>query len=373
MKIRRIKLHNIRSHVDTEVELKEGISVFTGRTGSGKSSILLAIEYGLFGSDAGVSNSLILRRGKPSGYIELEFEEGGDVYTIRRGLKRKGKTISLDVSNMGIFKNGKPISIVGRASDLNTIILNILNYPKDVKPKEIFEITSYTKQDEIRSLIELSPEKRQEYIDKILQLSKYKTTWENMKEVISYFELNLQEIKGRLENMETLKKEKEELEAKISSLKEILKSVNSKLEELRKKYLVVSKEVKELETKRNEILEKRRDYDKMKGGILRLKEENKMLENEIKKLEKEKEDLLPKIKTEELNYEELKEKEINLRNLISLNKDKIRKTEEEIKKLTTLGVGECPVCKQPITKEHLNNVNKEFKKQKEEIEKEIQK
>ncbi len=372
MRIKRIKLHNIRSHADTEIKLEKGINVFTGRTGSGKSSILLSIEYGLFGSEAGIKNDAILKRGRQSGYVELEFEEGGDIYTIRRGLKRKGKTIGLDIMNMGVWKNEKPISIVGRASDLNTIIYDILNYPKGVKAKEIFEITSYTKQDEIRSLIELSPEKRQEYIDKILQLSKYKTTWENMKDVISYFELNLRELKGKIENADIVKKEKEEIEKRVMSLREILKSINEELEKHRKDYLVINEETKKLESKRNELLEKRRSYDATKGAIERLKKENAILEKEIKKIEDEKNKILPKIKDTNLNYEGLKEKEINLKNLIQLNKKKIINTNEELSKLKKLGVGKCPVCRQPITKEHLENVEDEFQKLKDKIENEIE-
>ena len=72
MKIQKIKLTNIRSHVGTEVDLKKGINVFTGRTGSGKSTVLIGISYALFGSDAGISNAHLLKRGKKNGSVELE-------------------------------------------------------------------------------------------------------------------------------------------------------------------------------------------------------------------------------------------------------------------------------------------------------------
>ena len=49
MIISKIKLENIRSHRKTEIAFSEGINVITGNTGSGKSSILMSVEYSLFG------------------------------------------------------------------------------------------------------------------------------------------------------------------------------------------------------------------------------------------------------------------------------------------------------------------------------------
>jgi len=371
LKIKRIKLKNIRSHEDSEIEFHKGINVFTGRTGSGKSTILLAIEYGLFGSDAGISSSAILRRGKPSGYIEIELEEKGDTYKIVRGLKRKGKTISIDPSKMAIYKNEKLLPIIGRAGDLNARVLDILNYPEGIKPKEIFEITSYTKQDEIRALIELRPEKRQDYIDKILQLSKYKTTWENMRDIISHFEMKLQEIKGFIDGLKDIGNEKKEIEEKIGALKDIIKGINEELNSLRTKSIDATKEVKELELERNEILAKRRSYDELKGRILSLEKENKNIEKEINNLEDEISEIKPRIKENHLDYDKIKEKLMDLKNLINLNKEKLSDVSIEIEKIQNLGEGKCPVCKQPVTKKHLENVNKEFEKAKKEIENKI--
>ena len=49
MIISKIKLENIRSHHKTEIPFENGINVITGNTGSGKSSILMSVEYALFG------------------------------------------------------------------------------------------------------------------------------------------------------------------------------------------------------------------------------------------------------------------------------------------------------------------------------------
>ena len=51
MKINRIYLENYRIHEKLEVEFDKGINLLLGENGKGKSSILEAIGYALFGSD----------------------------------------------------------------------------------------------------------------------------------------------------------------------------------------------------------------------------------------------------------------------------------------------------------------------------------
>ena len=53
MIIKKIKLENIRSYENTEVEFPSGSIVLAGDIGSGKTSILLGIEFALFGLQPG--------------------------------------------------------------------------------------------------------------------------------------------------------------------------------------------------------------------------------------------------------------------------------------------------------------------------------
>ncbi len=373
MKIKKIKLKNIRSHKESLIELEEGISVFTGRTGSGKSSVLVGIEYALFGSDINLSNKDILRRNKQKGFVELEFEQDGDIYNIKRGLKRTGKMISVDSSELSITKNEKLLPIIGRAGDLDSRILEVLNYPKGVKAKEIFEITSYTKQDEIRVLIEMSAEKRQEYLDKILQLSKYKTTWENMKDVVSHFKMEAVEIKGNLENFEKIKNEKVEIEDKIKMSKNIIDELNNELKNKKDDVKKIKENISELENERDVELKKRRKYDEFRGSLSNLKDEKEKLDNELANTKKEIEEIKEKIKSDVPELEKLKEEKIeNEKTIELLEKEKIE-LDSEFKEIKRLGKGKCPVCKQEITENHLENLNDEFDNKKDVLENKISK
>ena len=78
MRLNKIKLQNIRSYLSEEIEFPEGSVLLSGDIGSGKSTILLAIDFALFGLRKGsLSGGSLLRNGKNVGGVELYFEIDG--------------------------------------------------------------------------------------------------------------------------------------------------------------------------------------------------------------------------------------------------------------------------------------------------------
>jgi DNA repair protein SbcC/Rad50 len=64
MRLNAITLHNIRSYEDVTLRFPEGSLLLSGDIGSGKTSILLAIEFALFGLLKGeVEGTSLLRHG----------------------------------------------------------------------------------------------------------------------------------------------------------------------------------------------------------------------------------------------------------------------------------------------------------------------
>ena len=101
MKIKKIILDNIRSYEHQEIDLPDGSTLLSGDIGSGKTTVLLAIEFALFGLQPGQKGSGLLRNGKKEGSIKMTFEIEGKEVTIERTLK-KGKTISQDYCSITI-------------------------------------------------------------------------------------------------------------------------------------------------------------------------------------------------------------------------------------------------------------------------------
>ena len=80
-------LKNIRSYKEVDIDLLNGISLFEGDVGSGKSTILMAIEFAFFGLGNQRGESL-LRKDETIGEVVLNFEVEGESGIIKRTLKR---------------------------------------------------------------------------------------------------------------------------------------------------------------------------------------------------------------------------------------------------------------------------------------------
>jgi len=88
--IKSIKLYNIRSYINQTLEFPKGSVLLAGDIGSGKSSILHAIEFALFGTKGNeLSASTLLRHGKKEGFVELNFKLENKNIIIKRTLKMK--------------------------------------------------------------------------------------------------------------------------------------------------------------------------------------------------------------------------------------------------------------------------------------------
>ena len=124
MIIRNISLHNIRSYRNPEpIALAPGTTLFEGDIGSGKSTILLAIEFALFGL-GDIEGSYLLRHREKTGSVILEFTIGGHTYKVFRSLERRGKGITQKEGY--IIEDGTRTDY--SASEMKNRILEILNF-----------------------------------------------------------------------------------------------------------------------------------------------------------------------------------------------------------------------------------------------------
>src|SRR3989344_5001049 len=141
MKLNKIKLQNIRSYLSEEIEFPEGSVLLSGDIGSGKSTILLAIDFALFGLRKGsLSGGSLLRNGKNVGGVELYFEIDGKSVVVKRNLKRRNDSIVQDAGY--IILNG--VKKEGTALEIKDSVLNLLNYPRELLTKSKSLVYRYT-------------------------------------------------------------------------------------------------------------------------------------------------------------------------------------------------------------------------------------
>ena len=285
MIISEVYLENIRSHQKTSINFVNGINVITGNTGSGKSSILIAVEYALFGKigEGKEEGKILLRRNSKEGEIKLTISDINDKYEISRGLKRVNESVRNDDSKNYIIKNGLKVDLQNRASDINAYLTNnILRIDSD-NPLKMFETITYIKQDELKNLILETGQYKQEYIDGLLQLNKYLILYENMREIINDIKTEIELEKKEIEigiNEEDIIK----IEQKINQNKELILDIERRINE--NKITLENKKINEKQKESQVRFErdKKIKFEKISTEIKIKKEEIENLKLDIKKI-----------------------------------------------------------------------------------------
>jgi len=182
MIIKKIELENIRSFEKEDLEFTKGKTLLCGNIGSGKTSILLGIEFALFGLQPGQRGSSLLRNGQDYGKVKIEFEIEGKEIIIERTLKR-AKTITQDYCSISIDGEKKELSV----TELKNKVLEILSYPLDLAKKQnvLYRFTVYTPQEEMKEIILENSETRTNTLRQLFGMDKYKTILENVSIIIN--------------------------------------------------------------------------------------------------------------------------------------------------------------------------------------------
>jgi len=211
--VKSLRLENIRSYKRAEIVFPQGKTLFVGDIGSGKSTILMAVEFALFGLGSSTPSSL-LRVGEGSGKVELVFEAGGREYLVSRTLARKGPSIQ---QTEGRLEGGQGGVEDYSASELKERILDILKFRESPEPKSkslIYEYAVYTPQEEMKQIISISPDLRLQILRRTFGADEYKQAMENAKEVRAKIRDKRVELQAGSADVSALREEMEGLEAR---------------------------------------------------------------------------------------------------------------------------------------------------------------
>ncbi len=370
MLLKSLKLKNIRSYLDEQVEFPEGSLLLAGDIGAGKSTILLAIEFALFGILRGeLSGSALLRNGKSSGTVELCFELAGNEICVKRSLKRAKDSVEQDAGEITV--NGKRAEAT--ASELKSRIIGLLGYPKELATKSkslIYRYTVYTPQEEMKKILSEKPEDRLDILRKVFGIDKYKRMKENaviygraLREKSKEFEGYVRDLDEKLKMKGARSEELKKVEARIKEILPLVEKAKSAMAEKKKQVDESESAVAKFrELKGNfdvcsaELSAKKENQTKAKTEIEKLNKQIAILEKDAGKLSagtgaKKIAEELEKRETES----EAAEKEAGkIKELAAGLKSQKLSSEEVVKKLAKLD--SCPLCLQEVSAGHKKGI-----------------
>ena len=341
MIIRYVKLRNIRSYSSpTKVEFAEGRTLLLGDIGSGKSSILQAIEFALFGtgtSSESVRGSSLLRRGATKGSVELCIEVNGKEIIIWRGLEKASSAVRQ--TNGYIIEEGEKKTYTPQ--ELKARVIEILNYPRELASKSkspVFRFTVYTPQEQMKHILSMSPDERIDTFRKIFQIEKYKRIKENSQALRSFLREKIEYSKGLTQDISEKKEELKSLLKKISERKKSLSETREAIQEKKEQMKKSESLVEQLKKKREELSKLQQElasaFSKASGLGSRAAELRQSIESAEKEIENSKSKLkqiaIPDSAEEELRkeYKKISEETAEM----AAKKSTLREREKELKK-----------------------------------------
>ncbi|MBS3925511.1 MAG: AAA family ATPase [Nitrosarchaeum sp.] len=260
--ITKIELGDFLSHFETNLEFGNGVTVFVGQNGAGKSSIIDAITFALFGQHTRKSNKGLIKRGANQGYAKVEFNINGKQYQAVRKIDNKGGLAAKFSEKI----NGEFLEIAaGERKQFGESMTSEIEKTIGLGFEKL-KIASIVQQGELNAIIKAKPKEFKELLNAIIGIDKLDIASETMKIITKNFRekvrndtgyddthidillRDLQKYNLELEESkpqkEQLKEKQIELQKEISDLREKLETETPKIDkinqlELRKKELQV--------------------------------------------------------------------------------------------------------------------------------------
>ncbi|MGH1521919.1 MAG: AAA family ATPase [Nitrosopumilus sp.] len=257
-----IELGDFLAHTETNLQFEDGVTVFVGHNGAGKSSIIDAITFALFGQHTRKSNKSLIKRGSNQGFARVRFSVNGKKYEATRKIDTKG-TLSAKFSEI-VGENQIEIAAGERKQFGESMTQEIektigLDFEK-------LKIASIVQQGELNSIINAKPKEFKELINSIIGIDRLDVASDSMKIISKNFREKIRNKIGyddthidillrdleRCENENSVSKPKkiqllstqEKLQNEIKRLREKIETDNSKIDK-----------INQLESRKKEILE----------------------------------------------------------------------------------------------------------------------
>ncbi len=275
--ITRVSLTNWRSHLQSELEFSEGTNCLIGRMGSGKSSVLDAICFGLFGTFPQLQQKkikledMIMKKPKAQRFAEVKvfFGSNGDECSVKRRIE-KGKSTSAE------FRKGGRL-VETQSQKVSEEVERILKVDYD-----LFTRAVYSEQNQLDIFLTIPKGQRMKKIDELLRLDRFEAARVSAVSLKNRFSFHMEEREKMLEGMkdDDAKYEAETLKKEIEALKSERESLVAEAEKAKEKRNIIKERIENLEKTREEIRA-------ITERIFLLERLNSQLEDDISFLEKE--------------------------------------------------------------------------------------
>ncbi|MBI2546947.1 MAG: SMC family ATPase [Candidatus Aenigmarchaeota archaeon] len=275
--ITKIILKNWRSHLNSTLDFTKGTNALIGIMGSGKSSILGAMCFGLFGTTPELQSRKLkldeLIMNKPSmkdmAEVEVFFMIDGKNYSVKRIIeKRKGTTYS------EFRENGKLVEAPS-TQRVNEIVEKTLK-----ADYELFSKAIYSEQNSLDYFLTIPKGQRMRKIDELLLIDKFDKARTNAISLIN----KISEKKSAMENLLS-KVNVADMQQTAAVLKSSLEGLVSERSEIEKTLKQISSSRSNLENELKILYKTKENFEILKRDDIRLSSAINEIQSALEKLD----------------------------------------------------------------------------------------
>jgi DNA repair protein SbcC/Rad50 len=201
MKLQRLRLVNFRQHADTEIVFGDGITGIIGPNGSGKTSLLEAIAWAIYGNPAARGDKESIRnlraKARAPVRVELEFALGSHSFRVERGL-----------NNAELHQDG--VVVANSLKEVTGRLQRVLGMTHD----EFFN-TYFTGQKELAVLADASRPERAAFLSRVLRHEQITVAQERIRERRNALDHEVDGLETGLPAPSEIEKERKAAEARL--------------------------------------------------------------------------------------------------------------------------------------------------------------
>lgn len=262
MHLNRLVLRNFKKYRRAEINFQDGLTGIVGMNGSGKSTIVEAIAWALYGSKASAIKRDLIKNSSAkdteSVEVSLSLNHGKQEITILRAMK--GKSLSAEAA---IDLDGHRVAMGSRDVDLKLEEILKISY-------QDFMRTFYARQKDLDNLLKEGGTGKREYLLKLLGLDEVR---ERSMELIKS---DLRKLEDQSNRLGGALAELGDIDAKIENISKSIASARTELSSFREIETKLAAEAEKRKRELDEQIEKQRYNDLLAQKILGI--ESKALE-----------------------------------------------------------------------------------------------
>ena len=277
----KLSLRNFLSYGDNTASLDFRdfkIACLSGKNGHGKSALIDAMTWALWGKCRVKIKDEVIRRGASEARVEFEFESENNIYRILRSIERKkggtSTSIYLNIfdSISGTFK---PLD---EGSKTQNTIENILKMDYNT-----FICSSFILQGMADEFTKRTPSERKEILSKILKLDEYELITKKARQQSQNFNIELNTLENEEKHLEDEVSEKKLFEEKLKQASNEEKKLSIQITEfeiMQGKLITQNESIKAKHENLNKLI---RDKEENSQKYLKLESELNQLTSLIQK------------------------------------------------------------------------------------------